>query len=75
MFEVRVDNVQQAVYGPIYNPHKFKFVNAYAAKPKRGKQHGMAHIKDINFDNHPKGRITDERINGISISTHSSQGT
>ena len=50
-------------------------MNAYAAKPKRGKQHGMAHIKDINFDNHPEGRITDERINGISISTHSSQGT
>ena len=46
-----------------------------SAKPKRGKQHGMAHIKDINFDNHPEGRITDERINGISISTHSSQGT
>ena len=73
MFEVRVNNVQQAVSGPMYNPSEFKNVKAYAAKPKRGKQHGVAQIRAIKFDNSPSGRIKDESTNGIFIITEPSQ--
>ena len=75
MFEVKVDNVQQGVSGPIYNPSEFKDVDAYAAKPKRGKLHGLAlaQIRDIKFINLPKGRIEDDRNNGIFIITQPSQ--
>ena len=73
MFEVKVDNVQQAVSGPIYNPSELKNVKAYAAKPKIGKQHGEAQIRDIKFDNSPSGRIEDGSNNGIFIITKPSQ--
>ena len=73
MFEVKVDNVQQAVSSPIYNPPEFKDVDAYAAKTKRGNSHGLAQIRDIKFINLPKGRIEDNSDNGIFIITQPSQ--
>lgn len=73
MFEVKVDNVQQAVSGPIYKPTVFKNVEAYAAKPERGKQHGIAQIRAIRFDNSPSGKIKDESSTGIFIITKPSQ--
>ena len=70
MFEVKVDNVQQGVSSPIYNPPEFKDVEAYAAKTKL---HGLAQIRDIKFINLPKGRIEDNSDNGIFIITQPSQ--
>ena len=67
MFEVKVNNVQQAVSSLIYNPSEFKDVKAYAAKPKRGEPHGEAQVRGIKFDNSPNGRIEDD--SGIFIIT------
>ena len=73
MFEVKVNNVQQAVSSLIYNPSEFKYVKAYAAKPKRGKPHGMAQVRGIKFDNAPQGTIEDDSANGIFIITQPKQ--
>ena len=48
-------------------------MEAYAAKPKRGKTHGVAHIRGIKFDNSPEGKIKEEISDGIFVITAPSQ--